>query len=88
MLDIYFDPIKFKVIVPRLEDRIFTRFYVERPRTPWSFEISLFKDWVFDSDEKLNECFAFDWNCMKFPKMSEEDMIDMREAFMENYKTM
>ena len=43
----------------------------ERQKTPWTFEISCFKDYKFDTDEILNNCFEFDWAGIKLPKMSE-----------------
>ena len=40
---------------------MYIREYVERARTPWSFPISIFKDYIIDNDAKINECFEFDW---------------------------
>jgi hypothetical protein len=45
ILDHEYDPIKFKVVKPRLADPIWVRITEKRPRTPWSFPISIFKDY-------------------------------------------
>ena len=62
-----YEPIKFQVIVPRLADNLWERRVNERPRTPWSFPISIFKDYQIENDAKINECFEVDWSNMKFP---------------------
>ena len=45
ILDHEYEPIKFSVIRPRHEDKIWTRLVYKRPRTPWTFPISIFKDY-------------------------------------------
>lgn len=72
MLDPDFDPLPiFKAIKPRLNDNIWVRPVFIRPRTPWTFPISIFKDYKIETEAVLNDCFEYDWACMKFPKMTE-----------------
>jgi hypothetical protein len=47
---------------PRINDFLYSRAYNERPRTPWSFPISIFKDYQIDNEAKILECFEFDWS--------------------------
>ena len=88
VLDESFIPLKFEFIEPRNWDKIYTQILNERPRTPWSLPISIFKDYIIDTEAKLLECFEFDWSCMKFPKMPEQDMADIKETLRQSYKTM
>lgn len=46
---------------PRLCDKLYERPVDIRPRTPWSFPISIFKDYKIETDTIINECFEFDW---------------------------
>jgi hypothetical protein len=34
------------------------------------------------------ECFEFDWSCMKFPKLSDEEMSAVKEELRKAYRTM
>jgi len=86
VLDGGFEPKKFEVVVPRLSDELWQR--PIRPRTPWSFPISIFKDYQIDTDEKLMECFEFDWSCMRNPIKSEEEKAAVKEELRKGYKTM
>jgi hypothetical protein len=88
VVDEKFEPVRFEAVVPRLSDRLYLRVHTERVRTPWTFGISIFKDYQIDTHDKLTECFEFDWTCMKFPKMSEEDMGEVKEEMRAAYFTM
>ena len=70
---------------PRINDFMYTRSYNERPRTPWTFPISIFKDYQIDNEAKITECFEFDWSNMKFPKISDEEMVLIKEELRKCY---
>lgn len=42
----------------------------EKPRTPWSFNNSIFSSYTLDSEEMLLNCFDFDWISGKLEKLS------------------
>lgn len=42
----------------------------ERPRTPWSFENSIFANYIKDTDEMILNCFDFDWHSGKLEKVA------------------
>lgn len=46
-------------IKPRLKNYFKTGYYEER--IIWTIENSLFKDYIFDSQKLMNDCFQFDW---------------------------
>ncbi|CAG9324752.1 unnamed protein product [Blepharisma stoltei] len=48
-------------VKPRTLGRVYQPPVEELERIPWNIPISLFKDYKFDSEEILNECFEFDW---------------------------
>lgn len=73
---------------PRPYDRIYTRIVNKRPRTPWTFPISIFKDYQIENEIKTNDCFEYDWAQMKFPKMSDEEMANVKEELRKAYKVM
>lgn len=61
ILDYEFEPVKFKVIKPRLGDPVWVRITEKRPRTPWTFPISIFKDYQIENELKVNDCYEFDY---------------------------
>lgn len=65
---------------------IWTRPVFLRPRTPWTFPISLFKDYKIENEAMINDCFEFDWSNMKFPKMTEQEQADVKEELRKAYK--
>jgi hypothetical protein len=79
---------KLKVMVPRLYDKIWVRPVFKRARTPWTFPISIFAGYQIENEQKLIECFEFDWSQMKFPKMSEEEMANVKEELRKAYRVM
>mmetsp|Transcript_1188 Transcript_1188/g.732 ORF Transcript_1188/g.732 Transcript_1188/m.732 type:complete len:118 (+) Transcript_1188:1030-1383(+) len=87
VLDENFEPRHFEQIYPRHNDWIYVRPVVERPRTPWSFPISIFRDYQIETEQKLMECFEFDYSCMKFPKMPEDEMAAVKEELRSAYRT-
>lgn len=67
-----------KNCVPR-PDKKFTAQAEDRPRTPWTFPISLFKDYKPETPLLVNDCFEFDWQCMKKPKLKKSTEDDFKE---------
>ena len=88
VLDQDYDPVKFQVVVPRMGDARWIRWKVERPRTPWSFPISIFASYQIETEAKIVECFEFDWAQMKFPKMGELEQADVKEELGKAYRIM
>ena len=35
----------------------------------WKYETSIFKEWTRDDEEKLLQCFEFDWGLSKCEKL-------------------
>lgn len=56
----------------------------ERPRTPWTVQVSLFKDYKIETPSLLNDCFDFDWAIVKKPKFKR----DSEEAIKERMRPM
>ena len=71
---------------PRPSDKIYIRPRNRRPRTPWTFPISIFRDYQIENDEILNKWFEFDWSWMKFPKMTDEEQNELKEELRKGYK--
>ena len=46
-------------------------------RAQWNFQVSLFKDFKFETKELINSCFEFDWDHMKKPRFKNPDNVDM-----------
>ena len=88
ILDRDYDPVKLQAMMPRMNDRLWVRIKDERPRTPWTFPISIFKDYLIETDAKVTECFECDWACMKFPKMTEQELADVKEELGKSYRLM
>jgi hypothetical protein len=42
----------------------------ERPKSPWSFNKSIFATYTIDNEETLLNCFDFDWYSGKLEKVS------------------
>lgn len=71
-----------------MSDSVWTRPHVTRPKTAWSVPISIFKDWIPETEEKLEEAFEFDFNMMKFGKMNDEEYADFKEELRLAYPIM
>ena len=52
---------------PRIKDIYMSQNGEER--ITWSFENSVFKDYVFDSASLMNDCFEFDWHLSRIESM-------------------
>lgn len=74
--------------IPRPEPYIAKE--IERPKTPWTFPISLFAQYKLDNEELLNNCFDFDWRCSKIERMikSVKDKEKIYTYLNSNYRAM
>lgn len=75
-----------KMCRPRPPDKVYVHPRNRRPKTPWSFPISIFRDYQMENEEILNKCFEFDWSCMKLPKMTEEEVSELKEELRKGYR--
>jgi hypothetical protein len=78
----------FEAIVPRLSDKVWIRPSRKQAKTPWTYDISIFRDYHIETKDKLNDCFEFDWQCMKLPRMSENEMDEVKEYLRTSYGLM
>ena len=64
----------------------------ERPRTPWSFDKSIFANYTKDTDEILLNCFDFDWHSGKLEKVAMKFQKEQRDKvynyLLKNYHLM
>ncbi len=60
----------------------------EKVKTPWDFSKSVFKDYKADSINRLDECFEFDWESSKIPRVikNEEELTNCKEYVRGVYK--
>ena len=58
---------------------------MERPKTGWNFSVSIFKDYKGETDRLVNECFEFDWKCIKMPKITNSTEDEFRESCLMIY---
>jgi len=70
--------------VPRTNKK-FTKVDEERPRTPWTFPISLFKAYRPETKTIVKECFEFDWSSMKKPPIKKSSIEDIKERMRTIY---
>ena len=76
---------------PRPE-RIINKFV--KPRTPWSFPVSIWAYYGYqyegDSEEYLNQCFEFDFNRCQFYKdfKDDESLAELKTFLRERYREM
>ena len=85
ILDEYYNPNN-RHCKPRPPDKVYIRPRNRRPRTPWSFPISIYKDYQMENDEILNKWFESDWSNMKLPKMTDEEMDELKEELRKGYR--
>ncbi|CAD8172456.1 unnamed protein product [Paramecium pentaurelia] len=54
----------------------------------WNKDDSIFRPYIGDTEELLNECFEFDWNSSKISRFvkSEYERIKLKEYFRSNYQ--
>jgi hypothetical protein len=57
----------------------------ERPRTPWTLQVSIFHEYKSETPELLMDCFEFDWATMKKPKFRKSEEEEVKEACRELY---
>ncbi len=62
----------------------------EKLKTPWDFSKSVFKDYKADTVNRLDECFEFDWESSKIPRIikNEEELLVCKEYLRSVYKNM
>ena len=85
VLDNDYNPIKFQAVQPRLEDSYYIRPYIVRPKTPWTRPMSLFRDFVIETEEITTECFNNDISAMKVPKMEPEEREELLKEIRNSY---
>jgi NLR family CARD domain-containing protein 3 len=85
VIDEEYNP-KNKHCFPRPPDKVYIKPRNRRPKTPWSFPISIFKDYQMETEELLTECFEFDWSCLKLPKMTDEELLEIKTELRKGYK--
>jgi hypothetical protein len=51
----------------------------ERPRTPWTLGASQFKEYQYETDKIINDCFEIDWSHIKVPKLKQSDEKAVKE---------
>ena len=56
-----------------------------RPRTAWSIEVSIFKDYKIEFGELLSDSFEFDWHQIKLPKLKGSSERDLKEKMKQYY---
>ena len=72
--------------IPRLNKAVLNTLYL-RVRTPWTIELSLFKEYLReDKEELLEECFEFDWKNMKQLKYKGCKEEEVKEVMRSGYK--
>ena len=73
---------------PRTPSLVYNPPELELERIPWSIPVSLFKDYKFDDDKHLNNCFEFDWNYSRLTNLikNEEDQNNVKELLRSHYK--
>lgn len=79
-----FNIARIKNCVPR-PDKKFTTTKQERPRTPWTFPISLFKEYKPEVPALVNDCFEFDWQCLRKPKLKKCPEEELKEKCRDIY---
>jgi len=62
----------------------------EKLKTPWDFYKSVFKDYRPDNPQLLDQCFEFDWECSKIPRVikTDEELDKSKEYLRTVYKHM
>ena len=75
---------RIKNCVPR-PDKKFLTIKEDRPRTPWTFPVSLFKEYKPEVPALVNDCFEFDWQCLRKPKLKKSNEEELKEKCREIY---
>eukprot|EP00347_Sterkiella_histriomuscorum_P017828 403347825 len=60
-----------------------------RLKTPWDFNKSVFKDYIFDNEMTIARCFEYDWSNSKIPKIvKDESELSQIKAYLKSiYKS-
>lgn len=66
-------------------DKKFMAINEARPRTPWTLPVSLFKEYKPEHSVLVNDCFEFDWQCLKKPKFKTCTEEEMKEQLRSLY---
>ena len=63
---------------------------LQRSKTPWDFNKSVFKDYLADNEAILNKCFEYDWSNSKISKIVKDltDLGKIKNYLNKNYKLM
>jgi hypothetical protein len=74
---------------PRWPSKIYELPPDVRPKTPWGLPISLFKDYKFDNEAHLADCFEFDWSCSKILRVvkNPEEQRRVKAFLKENHQS-
>jgi hypothetical protein len=57
----------------------------ERPRTPWTFEVAVFREYRGETASLVDDCFEFDWMSMKRPKLKKSSEAEVKQKLKELY---
>jgi hypothetical protein len=73
--------------VPRPAPKLYSPTVVTQKRI-WGIPISIFKDYRFDNDHTFNQCFEFDWERTKIPKLVKDvaQQNEIRKMLRANYR--
>lgn len=71
--------------MPR-EEKLVLNSLLIRVRTPWTIEVSLFREYLREDNLNLTkECFELDWACMKQLKYKHSTEEKIKEVMREAY---
>lgn len=48
--------------------------------TPWRFEISIFKDYLGETESLVSKCFDFDFKCIRVPKLEQSTEEQLKSS--------
>ncbi|CDW85718.1 UNKNOWN [Stylonychia lemnae] len=75
-----------KYCIPRPDKELMNTSHV-RARTPWTMEVSLFKDYLKeDKDDLWVNCFEFDWQNMKQLKYKQSSEAEVKSIMKQCYQ--
>ena len=73
--------------IPRPKPKMYSPNVIKQKRI-WGIPISVFKDYKFDTDHLFNQCFEFDWERTKIPKLIKDvaQQNAIRKMLRANYR--
>jgi len=73
--------------IPRPAPKLYSPTVITQKRI-WGIPISIFKDYRFDNDHTFNQCFDFDWERTKIPKLVKDvaQQNEIRKMLRANYR--